>query len=216
MRHFQTIDTELDPLVALFRERGTEMKYQPGATIASQGSASDTIFRVLRGCVRVCAYSENGERRILQFLRPGDFIGLDDIDECITAREAVDMVVLAAISRRTFELELRQSDHFQKAVRRQLAQEIDAHATLFILTAQTSAVERVKLFLTTFAERRPSKGFVALPMCRRDIADHLGLSMETVSRAFSTLKERGEITLKGATFFRPSDAAPAETFVDAA
>lgn len=202
MKHFTRFDAHNDTLAAFFRERGTEMKVEPGATIAPQGSTSETIYCVLRGCVRVCAYSEDGDRRILQFLGSGDYFGLDDVDDCITAREAVDTVVLAAIPRFAFEAELARRPALQSAVREALAQEIDAHASLFILTAQTSAVERVKLFLDQYASRRSSNGFISLPMCRRDIADHLGLSMETVSRAFSTLKEREDIALKGANFFR--------------
>ena len=202
MKHTRSFETDLDPLVTFFQERGAELHFQPDATIAAQGGTSDTIYRVLRGCVRVCAYSESGERRILQFLTAGDYIGLDDINECITAREAVDTVVLAAVSRSAFEAEWMRRSEFQKAVRERLALEIDAHAMLFILTAQTSAVERVQLFLEGYARRRKSRSYIALPMCRRDIADHLGLSMETVSRAFSTLKERGDISLRGANFFR--------------
>lgn len=216
MRDTQLFEAKPDPLVTLFRGRGTEIKFQPGETIAPQGSSSDTIYRVLRGCVRVCAYSECGERRILQFLSPGDFIGLDDVDDCLTAREAVDMVVVAAVSRRSFEAEWNRRTELQHAVRERLAREIDAHATLFILTAQTSAVQRVKLFLENYERRRTSKGFIALPMCRRDIADHLGLSMETVSRAFTTLKERGDIALRGANFFQTHRSAETEDFDRAA
>ncbi len=216
MRRIQTIESALDPLIAFFRERGTEIKFQPGATIAAQGSASKTIYRVLRGCVRVCAYSEDGERRILQFLGAGDYLGLDDIADCITAREAVDTVVLSAVSRKAFEAELRSQTALQDAMRHRLAEEIGAHATLFMLTAQTSAVERVKLFLENYAKRRSSNGFIALPMCRRDIADHLGLSMETVSRAFSALKERGDIALRGANFFRPVETGTERALTHAA
>ena len=210
MRDLKPFDNQTNPLAAFFRERGTEIKFQTGATIAAQGSASDTVYRVLRGCVRVCAYSEGGERRILQFLSTGDYFGLDDIDECITAREAVDTVVVAAVSRRAFEAEMQHRTAFQNVVRRHLAREVGAHATLFMLTAKSSAVERVKLFLEEYASRRSSNGFIALPMCRRDIADHLGLSMETVSRAFSTLRERGQIALRGANFFRTIEDTPAE------
>ncbi len=206
MRHFTHFEDSSDRLASFFRERGTEIKVAPGATIAPQGGASETIYRVMRGCVRVCAYSEDGDRRILQFLGAGDYLGLDDVSECITAREAVDLVVLVAIPRTVFEAELARSPGLQSAVRECLAREIDAHAALFILTAQTSAVERVKLFLTQYASKRSHSGFIALPMCRRDIADHLGLSMETVSRAFSALKSRGDIALRGANFFRPADA----------
>lgn len=208
MRDIQPFDSQSHPLATFFRERGTEMKFQTGATIAAQGSTSDTVYRILRGCVRVCAYSECGERRILQFLSSGDYFGIEDVDECITAREAVDTVVLSAVSRKAFEAEMQHRAEFQNAVRRRLAQDVGAHASLFILTAKSSAVERVKLFLEDYARRRSSDGFIALPMCRRDIADHLGLSMETVSRSFSTLREGGEIALRGANFFRPISRAP--------
>ena len=206
MKHFTHFEKDDDPLAAIFRDRGTELKVAPDTTISSQGSPSDTMYRISRGCVRVCAYSKDGDRRILQFLGAGDYLGLEDVTECLTAREAVDMVVLTAVPRFAFEAQLAHRPELQTAVRDSHALQINAHTELFILTAQTSAVERVKLFLMQFAARRSSKGFIALPMCRRDIADHLGLSMETVSRAFSSLKARGDIALKGSNFFRP--AAP--------
>ncbi len=202
MKHFKSIVDQSDPLAKFFLEQGTEIKFESGATISAQGSPSDKILRVNRGCVRVCAYAADGDRRVLQFVTPGGYLALEDVRECITAREAVDLVVVSAVARSTFETELARRPLMQSAVRKHLALEIDAQAELLVLTGQTSAVERVRLFLQRYARPRPTSGFVSLPMCRRDIADHLGLSMETVSRAFSTLKARKEIALRGANFFR--------------
>ena len=185
-----------------FQGTGSTIKIAPGETIAHQGAPLDTVYRILRGCVRTSFYSEDGDRKLLQFLGPDDFLGLSDAAFWPTSQEAVDMVVLQAIPRRLFEAELLESPALQCAVRHELVRKIDAHASLLVLTAQTTAVDRVRMFLHNFAARRASTGFIALPMGRRDIADHLGLSMETVSRAFSTLKAQGEIALRGASFFR--------------
>ena len=74
-------------------------------------------------------------------------------------------------------------------------------AHLFMMGILPSS-ERVFTFLSSFAEMRGHDGFLVLPMCRRDIGDYLGLSMETVSRSFSALKECGRIELNGAEKFR--------------
>lgn len=66
----------------------------------------------------------------------------------------------------------------------------------------SKAPERLFHFLSEFALSRWGTGFVALPMCRRDIADHLGMSVETVSRAFSDLKAKGRIDLACAEKFK--------------
>lgn len=197
-------------LAALFDEHGTQVKVVPGAAIVHQGAPSDTVYRIDRGCVRSCVYSENGDRKILRFLRPGDCIGLGDGNRWLAAHEAVDFVVAEAIPRRVFESRLLDDVSLQTAVRHQMAEEIKAHAALLVLTAQTTAVERVRKFLWRYAASRERAEFVVLPMSRRDIADHLGLSMETISRAFTTLKDLGEIELNGASFFRFTSPQAAE------
>ena len=133
------------------------------------------------------------------------------------AQEAVDAVLLEAVPRATFEAEAMACTELQADIRHELVRSIEAHAALLVLLAQTTAVERVRLFLKRFAARRPSADFVSLPMGRRDIADHLGLSMETVSRAFSSLRARGDIAMKNANFFRLERRGSAEGgFADAA
>ncbi|NND19263.1 MAG: helix-turn-helix domain-containing protein [Silicimonas sp.] len=191
-----------DDLAALFHERGSTIRFAPGTTIAHQGETAGSVYRIRRGCVRSSMYSSEGERRILQFLQADDFLGLSDAALWLAAQEAVDTVVLDTLPRSVFEARLQFCPSLQRAVRHALATQVEAHASLFALTSQTTAVERVRLFLEDYQSSRTSTGFVSLPMGRRDIADHLGLSMETVSRAFSTLKAEGEIELKGANFFR--------------
>ncbi len=70
------------------------------------------------------------------------------------------------------------------------------------MLAYLPAEERVRRFLTEFAARRAASGFTVLPMPRRDIADHIGLTVETVSRAFSALKRKGMIEMRGCDRFR--------------
>lgn len=203
----------LDPIFAM---HGTQVTWAPGATIAAQGHPVDHVYRVLRGCVRTCFYSENGDRRILRFLGGGQYLGLKGAATWSASHEAADTVVAAAVPRPVFEAALRCRPAAQAEVRADLAAQIDAQAALLMLTAHGTALERVRTFLTGFAARRPGGGFVSLPMGRRDIADHLGLSMETVSRSISHLRETGEIDLRGATFFRVNGRHPAGGLSDAA
>lgn len=152
--------------------------------------------------MRSSAYTFEGDRKVLQFIGPGEFLGMDDADHWLVSHEAVDTVVLHAIPRSCLEAKLAACPALNVAVRHELAVQISRHAALLVMTSQTAAADRVLMFLRAYAARREGTGFIALPMGRRDIADHLGLSMETVSRAFSTLRSRGDIALKGAAFFR--------------
>jgi CRP/FNR family transcriptional regulator len=196
-------------LDAIFDSMATQIKVGQGGTIAAQGQPADHVFRILRGHVRSCVYSETGDRSIPQFLGSGDYLGLVGARAWSSSQEAIETVVLASMSRTAFETALASDPVATAEVRVRLAEQVDAHARLLALMAHTSAVERVQAFLQRFAASRKSNGYVSLPMGRQDIADHLGLSMETVSRSISTLRASGEIELRGASFFRiPSPCDP--------
>lgn len=204
-------------LAPFFRQHGTQIKVAPGAVIAHQGEAATKIYRVVRGCVRSTVYSQDGDRKVLQFLGAGDILGLGNAADWPASQEAVDMVVLESAPRHLLEAELAADPDLERTIRDCLAQQIASLASLLVLTAQTTAVERVKAFLQGFVARRASTSFVSLPMSRQDIADHIGLSMETVSRAFSALKAQGQIELRGANFVRLIQSADDERgFADAA
>lgn len=200
--------TGMQALNDLFDKAGVSRRYDPGTTIACEGELQQWAYRVSRGCVRSCLYSQDGYRKILRFRGRGDILGPGISDEWRTTEEAVDTVVIDAVPVAAFEAALAGSEDAQRDLRTRLAEEIEAHARLLVLTANSSAVDRVRVFLREFAQSRKAGGFVSLPMCRRDIADHLGLSMESVCRSISTLKRSGEIELKGASFFRFPEQLP--------
>lgn len=189
-------------LSQIFASRGTQMRFAPGTVIEAQGDPVASVYRVTRGCVRTCMYSVDGDRKVLQFLGAGDFLGLSGNEEWLEAQEAVDTVVLEAIPIEVFERAVASAPDGQRAIRSYLARRVGRYAALLVLTANTSALDRVRTFLQAFAGRRGTSDFVSLPMGRQDIADHLGLSMETVSRSITTLRVSGEIAMKGSAFFR--------------
>ena len=204
------IASDTQTLSDLFDGAAVSKRFDPGATIACEGEPQHWVYRVARGCVRSCIYSSEGHRKILRFHKPGEILGASASDDWKTTEEAVDTVVLEALSVSAFETALARSDRAQRELRDCLAEEIEAHARLLVLTANSSAIERVRSFLRSYADGRESAGFVALPMCRRDIADHLGLSMESVCRSISALKRSGVIDLRGASFFRFRASSPAK------
>lgn len=199
---------DLAALDALFATRGAERRVAPGSTIEAQGATVHTILRLRRGCVRSCIYTKAGDRKILSFRAPGDVLGLDAGTTWPAAQEAVETVILDVLPRTAFDRALEADPALQRAVRAILSAMVADHARLLVLTACAPAVDRVRAFLAAHAARRRSPGFVALPMGRRDIADHLGLSMETVSRSFTALRDAGDLDLNGAAFYRLTDRAP--------
>ena len=196
-------------LERLFRTEGTEQILAPGTSVARQGEPVRAVYRIVAGCARLSVYTAEGERRVLQFLGRGDVFGLNGATEWSASHEAVDTLIVRRIPVERFERALAADEGLQRAVRASLGSQIERQVWLAVRTTIGPAVDRVRSFLEDFSDRRHAAGFVALPMGRRDIADHLGLSMETVSRSISALRDAGEIELRGAAFYRLCDGAEA-------
>ncbi|MFQ6548456.1 Crp/Fnr family transcriptional regulator [Aestuariibius sp. 2305UL40-4] len=192
----------LPALDALFAAAASLKSLCGGDTLARQGETAQSLHKVVRGLVRVCIYTEDGDRKIVRFAAPGAILGLTDHGEWSYTLEAVGPAAVSVLARTRFEQELRRNSALREDVWAGLTEEIAARDALLILVTCTHAAERVLAFLHYFAEGRDAAGFVELPMGRHDIADYLGLSMETVSRAFSSLRDCGAIELKGPSLYR--------------
>lgn len=195
-RHTGKLGQLLDkgPLPHLVRRDGV---------IALQGDAADQVHGIVSGHVRCYASDEDGQRRILRFAGPGDVLGLSAVQTWPLSKEAVGDVILRTIPRDLFEDAFDRDCGLRREVRMRLLAELTERDHLVAELAHHHATDRLLNFLTDFARNHGTAGrWTFLPMTRSDIADHLGLSIETVSRGFTALRDRGDIRMEGSARYR--------------
>lgn len=193
---------ENEALHALFHNSSFEQHYQPNSTVLLHGEQADAIYLVVSGTVRSCTIDASGSRQIFSFSTNGMFIGLSDIDHWHFTAEAVDHVILRAIPRAKLEQDLAVNVALRHEIRAHMRTLLAQRERLLLTLSTAKGPDRLYQFLAGFAETRRTSGYVVLPMCRRDIGDHIGLSTEGVSRAFTRLKDQGLIDLKTSEKYR--------------
>ncbi len=173
--------------------------YGAGEEVAGEGDPADSFFMVVKGVFRSVKVTRDGRRQIFAFYMPGDMCGLEPGPDYDLTIEAVNAGSIAVLSRGACRARMAQDPQFNAAVfdsaTRALALSID-HMTMI---GRSSAEERLAWFLKVLRERTSIPGkqppTVELAMQRQDIADYLGLTIETVSRTFTHMKEKGLIAL---------------------
>lgn len=201
-------DTELDALEAIV----TPIVREPGQAVVHEGDRSSHVFNITAGVIKAFKHLPDGRRQITGFLFEADFLGLAVGDEGYTyGAEAVTKAELCQIRRTDFEALF---DRFPKLERRLLALARDELAIAqekMLLLGRMDALERVATFLVGLADRAARFDMpatdVVLPMTRTDIADYLGLTLETVSRTFSRLRNSGSIASVGRQDIRINNIA---------
>lgn len=189
-------------LMSLFDAVPFQKNYQPDSIILLDGHPADAVYLVVSGTIRCCTISAQGCRQIFRFATKGQFLGISDIDRWHFTAEAVDHVILKAVPRRTVEQALAVNVALRHELRAHMAQQLQCREQQLLSIVTSKAPDRLFGFLRDFAGSRRATGYVVLPMCRRDIADHLGMSVETVSRAFGTLKAEGLIDMQTSEKYR--------------
>jgi CRP/FNR family transcriptional regulator len=179
---------KLDAIVA-------HKKLAPGETLFFEGDRSDSLYIITEGCVRLSKMLADGRRQITGFLFPSDFLGLALRERYAYSAEAVGAVALCRYPKNRLEALLDQFPAMERKLLAIASNELAAAQDQMLLLGRKTALERVGSFLLILMRRMQLKGIerrVALPMTRTDIADYLGLTIETVSRSFSALK-RGRV-----------------------
>jgi len=168
-------------------------------TLVSEGGPRLRVFSLTGGVMRLSNLLPDGRRQITGFLYPGDYLGLaDDLTYSQTA-EAVTPTQLCSFPVRQMEALMERfpklKDRLHKLTREALGQARESQ----IMLGRLAPVEKVAAFLLVCARRAETVGepgdLVYLPMTRSDIADYLGLTIETVSRSFTKLKSQNLIQL---------------------
>jgi CRP/FNR family nitrogen fixation transcriptional regulator len=171
---------------------GVEADYARAKTIFRKGQAADSIYRVESGCVRTYVSHSDGRRLITGFYFPGDYFGLELHKKHRVCAEAIVASKILVV--RTNALTSRAAN--DAAVAKHMLTITGAElrrAQNHSLLLQHSAHERVANFLLEMKQRNRRKE-VDLHMSRQDIADHLGLTIETVSRVLNRLKKKSLIS----------------------
>ena len=173
---------------------GAPMAFARNAEIYGEGEPADYLYKVVSGTVRTYKVLSDGRRQIGAFYLSGEIFGLEMGEEHTFSAEAItDSKVL--VIKRSAVVTLAGRDHdvaheLWTLTSRELRRAQD-HIMLLVKTAQ----ERVASFLLEMARRMPASDAIELPMSRQDIADYLGLTIETVSRTLTHLENTAAIAL---------------------
>ncbi len=182
-------------LPQVLQTMGTPINYRRDEEIFGEGEPADYAYLVMHGAVRTYKLLRDGRRQIAAFCLPGDIFGLDVAETHAFTAEAVrDSRVIVTKRRSILALARRDGEVAGEMWQAAATDLCHAHEQLLLL-GRKNAQERVAAFLLEMAQRTSSNGSVDLPMSRQDIADYLGLTIETVSRTFSHLEHEATIAL---------------------
>jgi CRP-like cAMP-binding protein len=184
-----------DPL-SLLAGCGMTITVPRDRELHAQGDRAEFCYRIVSGCIRTIKLMEDGRRQVGGFLLAGDCLGFDALDTHDFAAQAVTDVVLRRYRRRETEALMERHASLARVLREMAARELrDAYDRILLLGRKTAS-ERIATFLLEMAARQRGVGKVALPMSRTDIADHLGLTVETVCRMMTHLRRDGTIAIE--------------------
>ncbi|HZR72483.1 helix-turn-helix domain-containing protein [Bradyrhizobium sp.] len=171
------------------------MRFGRNEEIYGEDEPAEFLYQIVTGAVRTYRMLDDGRRQIVAFYLPGDIFGVEAGEAHLASAEAVNdsqvLVVKRASAMARAELQRDLSKQLWMLAVREL-QRVQQHSLALI----KSADERVAGFLLEMAGRCGSSASVDLPMSRQDIADYLGLTIETVSRTFTQFAQSGMIALE--------------------
>ncbi|PTS83223.1 MULTISPECIES: cyclic nucleotide-binding domain-containing protein [unclassified Caulobacter] len=186
-----------------FEAVGSRQRFSPGEEVFAQDEDADLLYRVLQGSVRSTRLLEDGRRQVGGFYYPGDVFGLEVGLHHRSSAEALDNALVLIVKRSALKHQGREGALLERMVWQATGLELQRVQDHMLLLGRKSALERVSHFLRTIAKPGTS-GWTLLSMSRKDIADYLGLTIETVSRMISQLQAEGAVVFDGARRFRIS------------
>lgn len=173
--------------------------YAPGSTLVRAGESRHHVYTVTSGALRLVRTLADGRRQITGFVLPGDYVGLTETPQ---HRHDIEAIIDSRVCRTPITQMRQLRDRYPQLERKLLqraSMELATAQDTGLLLARLQPSERLAHFLLRLAARSTQPGAsgdtVALPMSRSDIADHLGLTVETVSRTFTKLRQQQLIAL---------------------
>lgn len=174
-----------------------DVRLQTGQMLVREGDRRRYVFTVTSGALRRIRMLPDGRRLVAGFLMPGDFIGFSSASHYRHSIEAISDSVLCSIAQADMRGLCERHPDLEHELLERACVELDATRNNLMALARMTPLERLAGFLLDMAARRQRQGMggnqLVLPMTRADIADYLGLTVETVSRSFTKLRQDGMI-----------------------
>ena len=179
--------------------------FQAGQTIIWSGDRMDFVGSVVSGIASLTQTMEDGRRQMVGLLLPSDFVGRPGRPTAAFDVTATTDVVMCCFRKKPFETLIAETPHIAQRLLEMTLDELDAAREWMLLLGRKTAREKIASLISIIARReatlhkRKTAGMltVDLPLTREEMADYLGLTLETVSRQISALKKDGVISLEG-------------------
>jgi len=188
------LTSESNPIVSL-----NEFTYKKGTEIYGEKEPADYVYQVRSGAVRSYKLLSDGRRQIGAFHLAGDIFGLENGKEHRFTAEAIVDTTVRLIKWQSLELVADSDAMVARNLLSMTTSNLQHAEDHMLLLGRKTSLERVAAFLLEMDKRLSGVDVMALPMSRRDIADYLGLTLETVSRAISHLHDLGVLGFIGNT-----------------
>lgn len=175
---------------------GIQMAFGPGEELFGEGDEADFFYQVVSGAIRSYKLLSDGRRQIDAFHLHGDILGIETGDEHRFSAEAIGNVAVIAYRRSRLATLIQDDPGFRDKIMTATLRSLERAYDHMLLLGRKAAQEKMATFLLDMAQRLSKDDeTIELPMTRSDIADHLGLTIETVSRTLSYFARSGLIRL---------------------
>ena len=183
-------------------------KLQAGEVMFAEGDDADAVYEVVRGTLKLYKMVPNGRRQVTGFLSAGHLVGLAHENLYLYTAEAITPATVCRYPRVRFDRLVEEVPGFARRLLAATSDELRAAQDQMVLLGRKAAEEKVASFLHKMGQRRgggDDPDEVLLPMNRADIADYLGVTVETVSRTLTKLRTDGIIAMPHASSIKLLD-----------
>jgi CRP-like cAMP-binding protein len=191
-RHAHDSRSEANSLDESLQLMGATMSYPRNTEIFGENEPADYVYKIVSGSVRTYNILSDGRRQIGGFYMPGDIFGIEFDGEHSSAAEAISDAKVLVVKRSALDALAGRDASVARELYALTARELRRVQDRILLLIK-SAQERVAGFLLEMAKRAAGGNAIELPMSRQDIADYLGLTIETVSRTLTSLETAAAI-----------------------
>ncbi len=186
-------------------------RYPKGRSLLDGNRIPDTFGILVSGVIKLMHVDEDGRQQIVGLLFPGDYLGTAQPLLVHMTAEAATAVEICCFPRRTFEMLVERNSTLEPAILEHTLLELDSVRSWTRIVLQRPSQERIARFIVMVEQRtrgvpsEPRRELLELPLSRKEMAEYLGVALETVSRQLSHLREAGAIETEGRMHIRIRD-----------